>query len=245
MKDIEMVYFDYGNTLIYEEVSYGPQTLEKIYQTLEEKPLSLEDFYQKFFAKVISYQEEYFSKDRDFLYRNIFAEIFREEKLKSKLTFEAMDKIYFDSHARGYPIEGAKELLAYLDKKNLPYGVISNLSLSADNLRQRIKEVLGVHVDLVFTSGESYYRKPDKNLFELAAKTADFPLEKILYIGDNPLCDYKGARDAGMKAIYFNSPRHSPFVLEEDKIPLEAEALRVDRLIDIIKILEGDIHVSR
>ncbi|WP_054251484.1 HAD hydrolase-like protein [Neofamilia massiliensis] len=142
MKNIEMVYFDYGNTLIYEEISYGPQTLEKIYQTLEEKTLSLEDFYQKFLEKVISYQEEYFSKDRDFLYRNIFAEIFREENLKSDLTFEAMDKIYFDSHARGYPIEGAKELLAYLDEKNIFYGVISNLSLSADNLRQRIKEVL-------------------------------------------------------------------------------------------------------
>lgn len=240
-----MVYFDYGNTLIYEDVSYGPKTLEKIYQTLEETSLSLEDFYQKFFSKVIGYQEEYFSKDRDFLYRNIFAEIFREEKIKSKLTFEAMDKIYFDNHAKGYPIEGAKELLAYLDEKNLPYGVISNLSISADNLRLRIKEVLGVDIDLVFTSGESYYRKPDKKLFELAGQAADLPLEKILYIGDNPLCDYKGARDAGMKAIYFNSPRHSPFVLEADKIPLKDDALRVDKLIDIIKILEGDIDVSR
>lgn len=240
-----MVYFDYGNTLIYEDVSYGPKTLEKIYQTLEETSLSLEDFYQKFFSKVIGHQEEYFSKDRDFLYRNIFAEIFREEKIKSKLTFEAMDKIYFDNHAKGYPIEGAKELLAYLDEKNLPYGVISNLSISADNLRLRIKEVLGVDIDLVFTSGESYYRKPDKKLFELAGQAADLPLEKILYIGDNPLCDYKGARDAGMQAIYFNSPRHSPFVLEADKIPLKDDALRVDKLIDIIKILEGDIDVSR
>ena len=235
MKDIEMVYFDYGNTLIYEEISYGPQTLEKIYKTLEEKTLSLEDFYQKFLEKVIGYQEEYFLRDRDFLYRNIFEEIFREENLKSRLTFEAMDKIYFDNHARGYPIKGTKELLAYLEERDLPYGVISNLSISADNLRQRIKEVLGVHVDLVFTSGESYYRKPDKNLFELAGRQAGLPLEKILYIGDNPLCDYKGARDAGMQAIYFNSPRHSPFVLEADKIPLEEDALRVDRLIDIIK----------
>lgn len=243
MKNIEMVYFDYGNTLIYEEISYGPQTLEKIYQTLEEKTLSLEDFYQKFFAKVIAYQEEHFSKDRDFLYRSIFEEIFREEKLKSNLTFEAMDKIYFDSHAKGYPIEGAKELLAYLEERNIPFGVISNLSISAANLRQRIKEVLDVHVDLVLTSGESYYRKPDKHLFELAGRQADLPLEKILYIGDNPLCDYKGACDAGMKAIYFNSPRRSPFVLEADKIPLEKDALRVDRLIDIIKILEGDKDV--
>lgn len=240
-----MVYFDYGNTLIYEEVSYGPQTLEKIYQTLEAKTLSLEDFYQKFFAKVIAYQEEHFSKDRDFLYRSIFEEIFREEKLKSKLTFEDMDKIYFDSHAKGYPIEGAKELLAYLEERKMPFGVISNLSISAANLRQRIKEVLSVNVDLVLTSGESYYRKPDKNLFDLAGKAADLPLEKILYIGDNPLCDYKGARDAGMKAIYFNSPRKSPFVLEADRIPLDKDCLRVDRLIDIIKILEGDIHVSR
>lgn len=235
-----MVFFDYGNTLIYEEVFQGPETLEKVHRTIEEGDLGLEDFYHEFLKRVISYQEKYFSMDRDFLYDQIFEEVFNDFGLRSALAFEELTKIYFDSHAVGYPMEGAKELLDYLEEKSIPFGVISNLSISGENLRRRIIEVLDKDIDLVLTSGDAYYRKPDSEIFKIAARMAGVDIKNCLYVGDNPLCDYKGATDAGMMAVYFQSPRTSPFVRETDKISLEDGAFRVNKLTELIKIIEGD-----
>ncbi|MDO5027749.1 MAG: HAD-IA family hydrolase [Bacillota bacterium] len=245
MKNIKMIFFDYGNTLVYEKVAHGPKTLAEIYQTIENPKLGLKEFYTSFKEKVRAYQNEYFPKDRDFLYDKVFQEVFEENGLKSALSFEAMVKSYFDTHAQGFAMEGAKELLAYLEEKNLAYGVISNISISENVLSQRLKEVLDRDIDLVISSGDRYYRKPDRKIFTLAADLAGFSLDQCLYIGDNPLCDYKGPKDAGMEAIFFDSPTFSPFVTAREKIFLEEGIIRVNKLLDIIKILEGDINDRR
>lgn len=241
MKNIDMIFFDYGNTLIYEKVLEGPKSLEKIYQLIENKSdTSLEDFFELFYQKREAYKKAYHSKGLDFHYKDLFGEVFNMLNFSTSHSLEIISKIYFDQYAAGYPMEGAGELLDYLEKKKIAYGVISNLSWSGDILRTRFKEVLGKDIRLVITSADWKYRKPRAELFKIAAKQANTKPNKLLYVGDNPLCDIKGSIDSGMKAIYYKAKTETPFVLENEKIQLEDGHIKVENLRDIITLIEEE-----
>ncbi|OED34643.1 hypothetical protein AB833_32065 [Chromatiales bacterium (ex Bugula neritina AB1)] len=45
-------------------------------------------------------------------------------------------------------------------------------------------------------------RKPDKAIFELACDELNAEISSSIFIGDNPVSDIKGAKEAGLSTIY-------------------------------------------
>lgn len=240
MRNIKMVLFDYGNTLIYEEIVEGPKALEKIYNLINKKEITLEEFFEEFSKEKSKYLKTHHPQNIDFHYSEVFENTFEKLGFKTEDDFEEISKIYFDEYAKGFPIEGAVELLEYLEENNISYGVISNLSWSGEILKNRIEEILGKKIDLVLTSADTKYRKPHENIFKIAEEKTGINLENMIYVGDNPLCDVKGSFDCNMTPIHYNGKTTSPFVLESDKIELDFDHYKIKNLIEIIKILEGE-----
>lgn len=81
-------------------------------------------------------------------------------------------------------------------------GVISNFDSRLDVLLRNMK--LHQYFDFVLSSYQAGFEKPDKEIFKKAMKLSDLkdlkPSE-CLHIGDTPVTDYFGAREAGWYAL--------------------------------------------
>ncbi|ANQ49966.1 noncanonical pyrimidine nucleotidase, YjjG family [Flammeovirga sp. MY04] len=98
-------------------------------------------------------------------------------------------------------IEGSIELLEYLKGKYRMH-ILSN----GFDKTQAIKlQTTGLdkYFDVIVTSESCGYKKPSKEIFEFALKQAGASIEHSIMIGDNPLTDIQGAKDYGLKTIYY------------------------------------------
>ena len=46
--------------------------------------------------------------------------------------------------------------------------------------------------------------KPDRPIFDMAVKAGGASADRTLHVGDHPLYDVHGARDAGLRAVWVN-----------------------------------------
>jgi len=63
---------------------------------------------------------------------------------------------------------------------------------------------LGRFFDFAVPAAEAGVAKPHPAIFHTAAERANVPVDSILHIGDDPVCDVLGARKAGMQSAWFN-----------------------------------------
>lgn len=234
-----MIFFDYGNTLVYEEVKQNIESLRGVYNSIVDKEkINFQEFYDQFLAKKEIYRNNHHPFDKEFKYTDLFEKLFQKFQATSELSFEEVSEIYFDDYAPGYPMEGAWELLDYLEEEDIKFGVISNLSWSSNILRKRLEKIFERHMGPVLTTGDYIFRKPDKKIFEIAADISGYNPLEIWYVGDNPLCDIYGSNLAGMTPVYFRAKTENVFMKDAEMINLDFEHIDVDHLLEIKEILE-------
>ena len=108
-----------------------------------------------------------------------------------------------------------KETLATLKNLGLKLGIVSNTFVNGCSLDKHLKQ-LGI-LDFFTVRIYSYefdFRKPNTQIFKVAAKRIGETLENILYVGDRIDKDIKPAVETGMQAVlkaaYTNAGRKVP-----------------------------------
>lgn len=101
-------------------------------------------------------------------------------------------------------------ILDSLKDRGIPMIILSNWDVSL----HRTCEMLGItqYFQKIIASLEEGVEKPEKQLFDIAASQLRLPTSEILHIGDDPLADVHGARNAGFSATLIdrNSPSNPP-----------------------------------
>ena len=88
------------------------------------------------------------------------------------------------------------------DQPHFKLGVISNFDSRLDVLLRNMK--LQQYFDFVMSSYQAGCEKPDKEIFQRAMKLSelkDLKPSECLHIGDTPVTDYFGARNAGWYSL--------------------------------------------
>ncbi len=96
------------------------------------------------------------------------------------------------------PYDGAERTIKALKKRGYKLGVISD----APSLKAwiRLTEIgLADYFDVVVAFDDTKQRKPSKKPFMFALKRLKIKPENVLYIGDHPERDIKGAKQLGMR----------------------------------------------
>jgi putative hydrolase of the HAD superfamily len=100
-------------------------------------------------------------------------------------------------------MDDAFDTLAALAKKDYKLHIISN---GYQDVQIKKMKSGGIHhfFDQIITNDIAGARKPEKAIFDFALFRADADLSNSIMIGDNLIADIEGARNAGLRTIYFN-----------------------------------------
>jgi putative hydrolase of the HAD superfamily len=115
--------------------------------------------------------------------------------------------------------EGATTLLASLESRGLRLGVVTN---GRTAIQQRKIDALGIRRFLKCTivSEAAGFKKPDLRIFELALRTLDLQPDECLFVGDHPVNDILGSRDAGLTAVWLTGMHPWPAEVPEPELQI-------------------------
>jgi putative hydrolase of the HAD superfamily len=113
--------------------------------------------------------------------------------------------VFFKAYVDTFELrDGAKKLLKQAGGQ-CKVGLISNFT-HAPVIYSSLR-VLGINTffDVVVVSEEVGWRKPSPKIFEDALNRLGIEAKEAVYIGDSPIEDIKGAKEAGLKTIFVPS----------------------------------------
>ncbi len=128
------------------------------------------------------------------------------------------------------PYPGVRPLLVKLKEKGLLLGIVSD----APRLRAwlRLTEMgLSVFFDEVITLDDSGKLKPDPKPFQLALKKFGVKASEIVFVGDNPERDIRGANKAG----FFTALAKYGQIFKSKKSEADFE---LKKPLDLLKVIE-------
>lgn len=99
--------------------------------------------------------------------------------------------------------EGARAALDELAGRGIALGVVSNIMRTPGEVLRVVFERAGLlaRFEVLTFSDECGIRKPDPEIFFLTLRKLGVAPEEAVHVGDDPILDVEGARDAGMGVI--------------------------------------------
>lgn len=207
---IEAIFLDIGNTvrIVIEDPEFQAQARQQLYDLVGAKE-SIDNFYESLEVKWKAYRKQSKSSLKEATERELWSKWllpeYPEERigpLAGKLT-----RLWRDHDGRRVPRKDAKETIIELSERGYLLGIIANTIteteipdwMEADGVRNYFKTVI--------LSSKVNLRKPDPEIYLLAAKQIDVPPDKCAYVGDNPVRDVEGTYSAGFgMMILFEEP---------------------------------------
>jgi len=121
------------------------------------------------------------------------------------------DDIIFGAGSTVFKLfEDTQAVLQGLQERGIPMIILSNWDVSL----HRTCDMLSItqYFQTIIASLEEGVEKPEKQLFDIAASRLEIPAGEILHIGDDPIADMHGGREAGFKATLIdrNAPSNPP-----------------------------------
>jgi HAD superfamily hydrolase (TIGR01549 family) len=204
------VIFDYIGTL----VNCGNYTMEASREKLH-TALAAEGFEvakDRFLAAYILAHEKY-RKIRYEQLREVTNAVWVAEALSNlgfKVTagdyrIKAALNVFFKAYIDTFELrDGAKKLLKQAQQQ-CKVGLISNFT-HAPVIYSSLR-LLGINTffNVVVVSEENGWRKPSSHIFQDALKKLQVDANEAVYIGDSPIEDIKGAKEAGLKTVFVSS----------------------------------------
>jgi putative hydrolase of the HAD superfamily len=209
---LRAVIFDLGGTLMYERSSWhditaqGDEALTK-YLINQGMELNLSTFPVEFRRRL----GEYFSqREKDLLetsYTFVLIELLKDKgysHLPDDLIRKALDSLFSITQTNWVLEEDALPTLKKLEKDGYRMGLISNAGDDQD-VHQLVRRFgIASYFDFILTSAACSYRKPHPRIFELAIANWYFLPSETVMVGDNLDADIRGAKSAGLYAVWIS-----------------------------------------
>jgi putative hydrolase of the HAD superfamily len=228
--DLEAVFFDAGETLLYPHPSFAELFAEVLREHgYRVEPARVQEVISATsgrFNEILSSEEARLwstSAERsrilwDGIYRGFLTDVGvvdGHDRLVDALYGRFTDLASYRLHPDALPT------LERLRKSDLTLGLISNFEEWLEGLLESL-EVAHLF-DVTVISGIEGVEKPDARIFELALERAGVAAEHSVYVGDNPTFDIEAARVVGMIPVLIDRRgRHE-----------ETEAIRITSLEDL------------
>lgn len=136
------------------------------------------------------------SHDLTFLRLRALKDLFGAAGHAESLADEAME-VFFSARNR---VEFYDDVRPALIRLSARYRLFALSNGNADLVRCGIADLFAGHV----TASAAGAAKPDARIFARLAELAGVEASRVLHVGDDPVADVVGARQAGMQAVWLN-----------------------------------------
>src|SRR5712692_10248764 len=101
------------------------------------------------------------------------------------------------------------ETLEELKREGVAIGLVSNTGRTWGRYIRKVQDRFGIgrHFDVRIFSDEVGLRKPLPEIFEAALEGLGLPADRVVHVGDDIEADVIGAKDVGMRAVWFQTDR--------------------------------------
>jgi HAD superfamily hydrolase (TIGR01549 family) len=100
--------------------------------------------------------------------------------------------------------KGAKKLLRQAQQQG-KVALISNFTHAPVIYKSLNTMKISEHFNAIVVSEEIGWRKPSSHIFQHALNCLKVQANEAVYVGDSPIEDIKGAKDAGLKTVFVSS----------------------------------------
>ena len=136
----------------------------------------------------------------------VFQALYRRKGIDAGLELAVFTGEQFRSSSLDYIrlYSGAEELLKALRANGQKVWLLSNAQriFTAFEMRMLVIEPL---FDGIYLSSDHGCKKPDRRFFELLLKERDISPESAIMIGNDSVCDIRGAKSVGLSTLYMHS----------------------------------------
>ena len=228
MKKPKMILFDYGQTLVNEQLFDGTKGTEAVlkYATKNKYNKSAEEV--QAYANKLNQELGRFDPEKRHLFQvevpnYMFTKyLYESQGIEIALSPEEIDNVFWDAAAPGKPTEGIREFLFFLKENQVRTGVISNISYCGNAVVKRISNCIPENdFEFIIATSEYLYRKPNKRIFELALEKAELHPKDVWYIGDQYECDIVGAKETGIFPVWYIGAIDMKYEPREDVLTIE------------------------
>jgi putative hydrolase of the HAD superfamily len=209
---LRAVIFDLGGTLMYERASWhditakGDEALTR-YLIDRGMELNLSTFPVEFRRRL----GEYFAqREKDLLetsYTFVLLELLKDKgyaNLSDEVVRKALDSLFSITQSNWVLEDDALQTLKKLERDGYRMGLISNAGDDQDVHQLLRRFGIAPYFDFILTSAACSYRKPHPRIFELAIANWYFLPSETVMVGDNLDADIRGAKNAGLYAVWIN-----------------------------------------
>ncbi len=208
--EIEAIFLDIGNTMriVIEDPPFQAQAKQQLYELVGARE-PFDEFFDKIEVNWKAYRKQSKASLKEASERELWSKWLLPgypegiiAPLAGKLT-----RLWRDHDGRRVPRADAKETIIELDHRGYKLGIIANTIteteipdwMESDGVRQYFKSVI--------LSSKVALRKPDPEIYWLAAREIGVEPGKCAYVGDNPVRDVEGTYAAGYgMMILFEEP---------------------------------------
>ncbi|MDZ7270422.1 MAG: HAD family hydrolase [candidate division KSB1 bacterium] len=215
---IKAVLFDVGDTLVYEHEDWRElerEGVERLLLILHGHGVTLEE--DRLQEVLLRIREQNFVRAREsgkeVTAAESIATALKELGAKGvsrELISRCVEAYFHPEEERSRLLPGVEEGLRTLAHRGFQLGVVSNAT-SALAVR-RILEMHGIlhWFRACIVSAEVGYRKPRREIFQLALSGVGAKASEAVFVGDRPDIDIKGAHDAGLRTIMLKAVKQTP-----------------------------------
>jgi putative hydrolase of the HAD superfamily len=212
MPRIKAIGFDLFNTLLTVEPSALEEALERLTLSLTMSgiPVEKESFKDAYRESALRFMHETRldgkeTHNRFWISAALLSQGYEVAPEDSRIA-DAVNAYFSAFMGRCHLIPGTMEMLEILKGAYL-LGLLSNFT-HPPAIREIIDSLgLTPRFDAVLISGELGYRKPHPLVFQQLMRELGVRKEHILYVGDDPEPDITGARQAGIRPVWFTYVR--------------------------------------
>ena len=237
----EMIIFDYGHTLVYEDTWDAVRAAEAVlkYAVSNKNNLTAEqisEIDEKLFTDTLA-ARKICIEPHHHQYQNL---IYEYLQIDINLTPVELERVYWDNASKGHAMPNIQTVLDYLHKNNIRTGVISNISFSGEALKNRIESILPDNrFEFFIASSEYIFMKPSKIIFEIALRKANLEAGKVWYCGDDVERDIHGSASTGIYPVWYESELDCWYKAKTRGLVPEYEHLHITDWLELIDILKS------
>jgi putative hydrolase of the HAD superfamily len=207
---LRAVIFDLGGTLMYERASWDSITAhadEALTNYLREQgmELNLSTFPREFRKRISKYFKQ---REKDLLetsYSFVLRDVLTDKgyrDVSDRVIRTALDRLFAITQTNWALEEDTLPTLQKLEADGYRMGLISNAGDDEDVQQLARRFGISQYFDFILTSAACSYRKPHPRIFELALSNWYFLPSEAVMVGDNLDADVRGAKTAGLYAIW-------------------------------------------